>query len=216
MVFEDSPNQPAGSPTNADATGPADLALVRSVLTGDPSATERFLDRMRLIPRAIQSLSKRAGAPLEQDVLNDVSQEVFARVWTALPTFKGLATLETWVFRFCMLTLLDHQRSMRVALREDFDRIAGELVEEASSALSLHDAAILHEAMARLLPEEAEIVEARHFCSMSFDQAAAALATSQGTLKTRYYRAMARLRTWLRKAFHDSDRDEPRRGSDVV
>ncbi|MGE0142182.1 MAG: RNA polymerase sigma factor [Planctomycetota bacterium] len=167
---------------------------------------------MRLIPRVLSSLSKRGGPPLGSDALGEVSQEVFARVWAALPKFGGIASLETWVYRFCVLTLFDHRRGSRTESRQEFERIAADLVDESAVALSVHDAAILHGAMARLLPEEFEVVEARHFRAMTFDEAANALSVSQGTLKTRYYRAMSRLRVWLRRSFGEPG--EPSRGAD--
>lgn len=212
MAFEDSSNQSLQPSTNTDRNGHADLALVRAVLAGDSEAADRFLDRMRLIPRVLSSLSKRDGAPLAADVLSEVSQEVFARVWAALPKFGGLATLETWVYRFCVLTLFDHRRGPRTESRGDFELWSAGIPDGSHGSLSRHDAAILHAALARLLPEETEIVEARHFRAMTFDEAAVALSISQGTLKTRYYRAMSRLRVWLRRAFGDND--EPNRGAD--
>jgi RNA polymerase sigma-70 factor (ECF subfamily) len=47
------------------------------------------------------------------EVAEDLTQEVFLKAWTALPSFEARSTLRPWLFTIARNCLLDHQRSPR-------------------------------------------------------------------------------------------------------
>lgn len=197
-------DQPSAPPGH-DGRDPAwreDLALARAVIANDPEAIETFVRRMSCIPRILDALAKRSAAFRSPDERSELAQEVFARVWAKLPGFSGHATLETWVYRFCALTLVERQRARR---REpgDAHEVLAALAAEQPQRLAAHDALRVQAAVAGLDADEAAIVEARHFDGATFEEAAARLRISPNTAKTRYYRAIERLRRVLRRSFAD-------------
>ena len=52
---------------------------------------------------------------------DDLLQEIFLKIWTALPSFRGEAQLYTWVWRIATNETLNHLRKERVrAMRRTF------------------------------------------------------------------------------------------------
>lgn len=212
------PHQEGGQPSawpDQDGRNPAwseDLALARAALAAEPAAIETFVRRMSCIPRILDALAKRSAAFRSPEERRELAQEVFARVWAKLPGFSGNATLETWVYRFCALTLVERLRARR---REpgDAHEVLAALPADEPRRLATHDALRVQAAVAGLDADEAAIVEARHFDGATFEEAAARLKISPNTAKTRYYRAIERLRRVLRRGFAD-DAQAPSESTD--
>ncbi len=72
----------------------ADWALVQQCASGDEAACTRLVtDHQRMVYQlALHLLGD------SQEAL-DLSQEVFLRVFRTLPSFRGQATLRTWIYR---------------------------------------------------------------------------------------------------------------------
>ncbi|MBI5851844.1 MAG: RNA polymerase sigma factor [Planctomycetes bacterium] len=193
----------------------ADREFVRAVMAGDPAAVESFVGRMNCIPRILDALAGRTGGFRSAEERRELAQEVFARVWAGLTRFQGRSTLETWVYRFCALTLVE---SRRTRSRRDSapDESIATIPSPDRHGLDAADALHVQAAVARLDPDEAAIVEARHFEGATFEEAAAKLCISINTAKTRYYRAIERLRRTLRRGFaEDGVREAERSSSDA-
>ena len=83
---------------------------------------------------------------------------------------------------------------------------------EPPEELSGLDALAVQAAVDRLPAEEAAVVEGRLSDGLTFAQFASREGTSSNTAKTRYYRALERLRGWLRPSFGETGpSDTPRR-----
>jgi len=69
------------------------------------------------------------------DVLaNDLTQEVFIKVWENLETFRGDANISTWIYRITVNTcLLELRKKKYLKGEEAFDRIA-DIQEESTSS----------------------------------------------------------------------------------
>ncbi|HKE01708.1 MAG TPA: sigma-70 family RNA polymerase sigma factor [Planctomycetota bacterium] len=179
----------------------ADWQLVQDVLAGRQDALDRFLARMRCVPRFLAGSNAWLGRPLDPHDLQDLSQDAITAIWKKLPTFTGASTLETWVFGFCAHEVLKgaHRRRRRPSLATDWGGDA--FPERAEPPAPLED----ESALARVLralegtsPDEADVVRAKHFDGLTFEEIAARLGISPNTAKTRYYRGVARLRRLLR------------------
>src|SRR5262245_21892256 len=75
----------------------ADLELVRAAKALDRDAIEPLVERMRCIPRMLQSKNAQHGRPLSAEDLADLGQQVFATVWQKCDEFLGDAQLESWI-----------------------------------------------------------------------------------------------------------------------
>lgn len=178
-----------------------DYQLVRKSLAGDVSAEEALIQRMRCIGRILGALNRRAGRPLSEDEIDDLTQDVFRIVWTKRTDYEGDAALETWVYRFCQLTFLNRAREVRRRRDRQTTVEAVEVMESPVVRLFADDASQVMAALHELPSSDQQLVEEKLLGERSFPDLASDWGVSANTLKTRYYRAMDRMRDRLRVAF---------------
>jgi RNA polymerase sigma-70 factor, ECF subfamily len=179
-----------------------DDSLVSRCLGGDQSAWE---DLVRQHARRVYALCYRftGSAPESQDL----TQEVFLRVFRTLKTFRAAeGSFTTWLTRVSRNLLIDHYRRTRQ------ERVT-EPIEEQIPALKETDASarpdaavsgreaseILQAALQRLSPELREAVILRDLQEMDYREIAQALGVPDGTVKSRISRGRAELARLLRK-----------------
>lgn len=46
----------------------------------------------------------------DNELANDLTQDVFVNIWNALPSYRGDASLKTWIYRITVNTCLQHIR----------------------------------------------------------------------------------------------------------
>ena len=180
---------------------PADRALAHAAASGDRDAREEVIRRLSCIPRMLAAINRRSGSALREQELQDVAQDTLALVWRKLANYAGLATLETWSFRFCALELRNAARRMRRSEPAgEPSREAAPNVREAAPFEPL-DFESLYAALDRIPTAEASVVRLKHFEQLTFEAIGARLAISPNTAKTTYYRAIDRLRERLAPRF---------------
>ncbi len=183
----------AGHTTGSTTGFGADLALVRSALRGSPEAVREFTERMRCVPRMLAAKNARIGQALRPEELEDLVQDTLVSIWRRLDSFAGRASLETWAYSFCHHELANRLRSKQrrpqgPELREE---------EAPTKVAKVLEYDHVYRAIDRLGGEEADIVRLKHFEELTFDGIGARLEISPNTAKTRYYRALGRLRELL-------------------
>lgn len=191
----------------ASKQGAADLVLVRDVLAGDRSAEDRFVGRMLCVSRILADRNRRTGAPLGEDDLRDLVQDVLSLVWQKLDTYLGEASLETWVWHFCVLSFLNRVRRVRKSSGMVGVVDAASVADRESSAerLDPQDVDTVHVALDRLPAAEAAAIRAKQFGEKTFEEIATETGESVNTVKSRYYRGLERMRSELAVRFDGRD-----------
>lgn len=104
------PTAPAPAPPPPADAGPGDHELIARVLAGDPASFEPLVAKYS--PRLFGTA--RRYARLESEV-EDIVQEIWAKAFQRLGSFRGEAPFEHWLMRMAVRTcydfLRDHQRS---------------------------------------------------------------------------------------------------------
>lgn len=174
----------------------SDLRLVRGVLDRDAQATDEFVGRMRCIPAILRLRNRRLGSPLDDALLQDLAQDVLVALWPKLEQYDGSVRLEAWVYRFCTNKhfALVRDRGLRIHIERPSALPMDEHHGKQPAANQTGDTELLHTALAALDPGVAEVVRLKHFEEQTFDQIGERLNVSSNTAKTRYYRALKRLR----------------------
>ena len=146
----------------------------------------------------------------------DLSQEVWLKAFQALTGFRAEASFYTWLRRITINAFLNHQRSS--AFRQQGQTTIVELVDSDSetgfearsiSAETVYNKVLFEtvmNALAELTPTQRLMFLLRHYEGMSYDEIAAAMNCSTGTVKKGVSRAIAKLRIRL-----DTNNDEPER-----
>lgn len=179
---------------------PADLKLVQAVLRREPLALEQFSARLACAQRFVALCNGQLGRVLRADELEDAAQSALATVWHKLESFRGEASLETWVFRFCDFEVRNAGRRAVRRRAPSLEEVAEPKHAGPPAEAAFDDADQVHAAIARLPADEAAVVQLKHFQALTFDAIGTNLGCSANTVKTRYYRAIAALRHHLRKA----------------
>ncbi|MBX3462673.1 MAG: sigma-70 family RNA polymerase sigma factor [Planctomycetes bacterium] len=143
----------------------------------------------------------------------DVVQDSFALVFRKLGGFRGGSLFSTWLFRIVVNCSIDHRR--RTGLRPESGRLlprdaaALEPVDEApnprerAAARELGDQ--VQAAISQLSPKLRVILALRYLEDMSYDDLAATLGVSLGTVKSRLARAHLALEQVVRQRFPQLD-----------
>lgn len=169
-----------------------DLELVRAARAGSLDARRQFAVRMRCVPRMLAALNARMGRPLSAQDLEDLVQDALVVVWKGLPTYGGMSTLETWVYRCCSRELLAKLRE-RDRLPDPVADPSGELgtLSEPQTFQEVYDA------LQRLDAKERAVIELKHFDELTFEAIGERLAMSPNTAKAWYYRGLEELKRIL-------------------
>ena len=142
----------------------------------------------------------------------DVVQESFALVFRKLATFRGGSLFSTWLFRIVVNSSIDHRRkrNSHCAVSVSSDAVAELDTPDGqpspsdraeASELSSH----VQIAIDALSPKLRAILALRYLEDMSYEELAATLGLSLGTVKSRLARAHLALESLVRTRFPHLD-----------
>lgn len=137
----------------------------------------------------------------------DVAQEVFIKMWRALPTYRGDAP-DTWIMKIAKNTCLDFIKQKKRVEPLGYE-IDGESVERPIPDTDVQsnppDAAVQAEqrqqiakAILQLSDEHREILTLRYMNGLSYEQLQEVLGVGMGTVKSRLARAKKSLQNILK------------------
>ncbi len=151
----------------------------------------------------------------------DLSQEVWLRAYQALRGFRADSSFYTWLRRISINAFLNHQRTStfrhqgQTTIVELIDSDSETAYEARSASAETVYTKVLFEtvmtALGELTPSQRLMFLLRHYEGMSYDEIAAAMNCSAGTVKKGVSRAIAKLRVKL-----DTKTDEPERLTRLV
>ena len=134
---------------------------------------------------------------------DDLMQDIFIKIWSALPSFRGDSQLYTWLYRIATNETLNRlkklQREYALSLEAAGNILAARIDEDPyfnGDALQRE----LHKAIQRL-PEKQRLVFAmRYFDEMKYEDIAEITGTSVGALKASYHHAYNKIKESLENA----------------
>ena len=143
----------------------------------------------------------------DHDDALDLSQEVFLRVFRTIHRFRGQSSLRTWIYRIAINQARNRQRSWRRRHRHDqtlFEHTAG-CGDLCSASARRPDSVFTRKDLASRLQGALEAlpftlrtaIVLREIEGLSYDELAAALGVTRGTVKARLTRARHVLRRQL-------------------
>ncbi len=168
-----------------------DSQIMYRLSLGDPKAAEELVDLY--LPQLLGFF--RYLRVSENDV-DDLVQETFIKVFKGLDKFDSSRPFAPWLMRVAKNTMIDktrqNQRSLETPVEpEDMSRIqgTGSAEDEAISAITVE------EFLKRLDPDERFLLEMRVINGLSFLEIAELTDVIESTLRSRFSRLMAKLRT---------------------
>jgi RNA polymerase sigma-70 factor (ECF subfamily) len=175
--------------------GHEDAELVRRWRQGEAAAFEALVRRWQQpVARFLTRLLGRT------ELVQDLCQEVFLRVYLAGPRYRESGTFSTWLYRIALNAARDAGRRRRhepQPLRDQEPEAESALADVLCERRELAQA--VAGAVAELPPPLREALVLRHYEGMSFEQMARLLRVPASTLKSRFATALGRLRVRLRQ-----------------
>ncbi|MCY1043409.1 RNA polymerase sigma factor [Corallococcus sp. bb12-1] len=163
------------------------LLLVRRIQAGELSAFEQLYEATR--EDAARTLRHLVGNRVE---VEDLLQETYLRLLTAVKGFRGESRFRTFLYRVCSNVALSHLRWKRRRPEDSFAE-PPEVVapgEDPERAAERRQAARLVEAALEKLKPKKRIVFVYHeLCGMSPDEIALAVGSSVNTVRSRLHHA---------------------------
>lgn len=184
-----------------------DLELARRARQGDQEAVQRFLNRMKCVRRFHVSKNEQLGRPLGADELEDAIQDTLFALWQKLDRYEGRGPLEGWAYRFSYLQILSRIRKLdrRPRLFEDLPEHVLEPAERPlADAFRFERLYLLLE---RVGPPGSDLIRMKVLEQRTFEEVAEILDIPANTAKTRFYRALAKLRGLFEA--HDHEAGQP-------
>ncbi len=133
---------------------------------------------------------------------DDLLQEIFIKIWSSLPSFRGDSSLYTWIYRIATnesLNFLQKQK-IRAALRfESMSSKLEEKIDEDNGVDGNEAQKALMKAVQRLPAKQRTVFIMRWFDDLSYEDISEILGTSVGALKASYHFASEKIKTELEK-----------------
>ena len=137
----------------------------------------------------------------DREAAEDVTQEVFIKVWRALPGYDGRASVSTWIYTIARNASLSALRARRPQASLSDPQVMETI--EATNPVPSADAIVDRAAILRLVDElptkQRQVIMLFYMEAQSHEEVASMLAMPVGTVKTLLHRARARLCAAARK-----------------
>jgi RNA polymerase sigma-70 factor (ECF subfamily) len=197
-----------------------DAALVQRFNAGDESAFAEIVSRHTAKIQAVaeQFLRNRADG-------EEITQDTFIRAHRGLGTFRGDASLATWLhhialnlarnrywyfFRRCRHLTASLDRPVSEGSNATLsDVVPATDADPARQATVTEFSGLVTACMAKMKADQREILTLRNLLHRSYDQIAAALGINEGTVKSRIARARGSLRDLMVDACPEFPADSP-------
>ncbi|MFZ0960992.1 MAG: sigma-70 family RNA polymerase sigma factor [Terriglobia bacterium] len=146
----------------------------------------------------------------DRDLADNLTQDCFLRAYQKRATFRGEASVETWLIKIAVNLARDHARNRRVAFwRSILPRTSSPAEETAEidipdpgpsaerALLAREQLAAAEAALEKVSPQQRAAFSLRFFEEMTLEEIAEAMQLEVGTVKAHLFRAVCAVRNKL-------------------
>lgn len=177
----------------------SDTQLVIEYKDGDEEVfTELVFRYVKIVYNQAYRLSK------NKSDAEDISQEVFLKVWKNIKKYKFEYSFKTWILTITRNTSIDWLRKKRNIVFSDFENETGEnvfvenIVDQEMLAdelfAKIEDAKMLEEFLEKISLNQSEVLRLRYKDDLSFEEIAKVLNKPIDTVKSLHRRALMAIR----------------------
>lgn len=179
-----------------DGVGVNDQELIRKCQLGDSSSFRLLYQRYQNRVRA--TIYKLCGS----DVLDDLVQEVFLRVWKGLPKLRESSYFSTWLYRISWNVANDRRRMFfKMKQEKQLSQYSSELQSSVNQTelMELHYQDLVQKGLQSLSLEHRAVLVLHDLEDLPQKEIAAILDIPVGTVKSRLFNARKSIRNFLEK-----------------
>jgi RNA polymerase sigma-70 factor, ECF subfamily len=181
-------------------------AIIEGMVRGDQRAFRELVERYK--KKVYYLALDMAGNPVDAE---DISQEVFLKVYRSFSTFRRGAKLGSWLYRVTYNAAIDHLRSKGAAPEPMADEVLesrsrkgdglphGNAPDPAAAAEERELQARIAKALEKVSPQEKAVFLLRHNEDLMLKDIAETLGLSIGSVKSYLFRAVRKLQKELRE-----------------
>ncbi len=130
---------------------------------------------------------------------NDITQNIFIKVWKALSKFKKESNLYTWIYRIATNETLNFIKANKNKIAQSLENIQIENKKDDSYFSGDEIEAKLHQALATLPEKQKLVFNMKYFDDLKYTEIAEILGGSVGSLKASYHHAQKKIEMFLSK-----------------
>jgi RNA polymerase sigma factor (sigma-70 family) len=138
---------------------------------------------------------------IDHDDADDLTQDVFVKVWKNLETFRQDSQLFTWMYRIatneCLTFLKAKKRRFFLPIHDLTEELSVKI--DSSPAISGDEIQLkLQKALLRLPDKQRVVFNLRYYDELKYEEISQILGTSVGALKASYHHAVKKIEEFLK------------------
>lgn len=184
---------------NTSTLSVSDKELVEQFKNGNKAAFNEIVKRYQ---KRVYWIIRRLV--IEHEDADDITQNVFIRMYNGLNSFRGDSELFTWMYRIATNLSINHLNAEKLKKYLQFgddETVTGiESKDDANKILEKSEIENLIEKAIQTLPHQQKLVfSMRYYDELSYEEISKILKTSVGGLKANYFHALKKMQKYLKK-----------------
>jgi RNA polymerase sigma-70 factor (ECF subfamily) len=178
----------------------SDLELVKDFQAGK---VEAFNELVRRYQQKVYWIARRMVG--DHDEADDVTQEVFVKVYKKIKNFRSDSSFYTWVYRITTNTAINVLRQRKIVnlvrLDEVFPALSSMSDDSLDPAKKLEmkeNQSLLEEAVSELPAKQKKVFVLRYFEEMPYEDISKILKITVGGLKANYFHALKNIQKYVK------------------
>lgn len=140
---------------------------------------------------------------LDHDEADDITQEVFIKVYSALNEFREESNLFTWLYRIATNYSINYLRKVKTRNTVSVDMVAEPIESSEKRSDEIIDEEtrrkVLEEAIETLPAQQRAVFNMRYYDEMPYDEIANILGKSVGGIKANYFHAVKKIGQYVKE-----------------
>lgn len=175
-----------------------DSELIKDFKKGDIKGYNEIVRRyQKQVYRTVRKMV------LNHDDADDITQEVFIKVYSALKDFREESNVFTWLYRIATNYSLNHIKRVKVKNTVSFEVVTEQIeYNEKKSDEKMdeeHRRKILVDAIETLPAQQRAVFNLRYYEELSYDEISKIMDKSVGGVKANYFHAVKKLGEYLKE-----------------
>ncbi|MBD3419459.1 MAG: sigma-70 family RNA polymerase sigma factor [Chitinivibrionales bacterium] len=176
--------------------------LVQKCIKGDARAQQTLFSKYK---DKVYSLAYKSLGPFFE--IDDIVQQIFVNIFKSLPSFKGLSSFDTWIYRIsakiCIDQLRKKYRKRQIQILHDSEMAEHNAVDSGDNPHEMLENQELNhqifQALGQLSPQKRMVVTLYEMDGKTIEEIAIILKIPAGTVKSRLFHGRNELKQKLRK-----------------
>ena len=133
---------------------------------------------------------------IEHDDADDITQNVFIKIWNGFSSFKQDSKLSTWIYKITINETLNFIKSKKIKAAlsfHDYESVLANKISDDSVFSGTEIERKLQKAILTLPAKQRQVFLLRYYDNMPYETMSEALGTSVGALKASYHHASTKI-----------------------